>query len=463
MKNHDSIRILAQRLREHAAIHDQHVPHDGEQATWAQDLRAAADIISTARTAHPDEAVFRAAILDLASISEVLGLDPDAGGAAPILAAIEQLRVAWPADSAVLRSVVTAAQALDEASEELELDDGAGRAADLTHWHALDDALEDLHKTLFNERRAATASAPVDLSLPYEQALAELIDKIVPGLDTGDILADARHASMALDGRDLVLQTLIAHAEGRIDHAGNGLCPDELEGHDARDPDCAVCRALAGTAQPQQEEKEQAVIEAALEWWSERTVRDWGDIRLAKAVATLGGDWPGCDECDHQCGEDCRPMTVAEMHAAIDHQTADLIHAGILFADDEWTTPAGWEASEARTRELLRLKIRYVFVPENPAARDVLAERQRQVSAEGWTPEHDDTHTDCSMPLAAACYALDAAGYSVQRHQFWPWDLTWWKPGQPRRNLVKAAALILAEIERIDRAAAPAAKGADHV
>lgn len=50
MENHDSIRILAQRLREHAAIHDQHVLHDDEQATWAQDLRAAADIISPPNT-----------------------------------------------------------------------------------------------------------------------------------------------------------------------------------------------------------------------------------------------------------------------------------------------------------------------------------------------------------------------------------------------------------------------------
>lgn len=460
MENHDSIRILAQRLREHAAIHDQHVPHDDEQATWAQDLRAAADIISTARTEHPDEAVFRAAILDLASISEALGLDPDAGGAAPILDAIEQLRAAWPADSAALRNVVTAAQALDEASEELELDDGAGRAADLTHWHALDDALEDLHKTLFNERRAATASAPADPSLPYELALAELIDKIAPGLDTGDILTDARQASMALDGRDRVVQTLIAHAEGRVDHAGNGLCPDGLEGHDARDPDCVVCRALSRVAQPQQDEKEQAVIEAAMEWWAERTVRDWGDIRLAKAVATLGGDWPGCDECDHQCGEDCRPMTVAEMHAAIDHQTADLIHAGILFADDEWTRPAGWKPSDARTRELLRTKIRYVFAPGNPAARDVLAERQRQVSVEGWTPEHDDQHADGELARAGASYAAHAgANLNGQEPLFWPWERDWWKPGPARRMLVKAGALILAEIDRIDRAAARVAKG----
>jgi hypothetical protein len=35
----------------------------------------------------------------------------------------------------------------------------------------------------------------------------------------------------------------------------------------------------------------------------------------------------------------------------------------------------------------------------------------------------------------------------------WPWDRAYWKPRGPRNNLVKAGALILAEIERIDRAA----------
>jgi len=39
----------------------------------------------------------------------------------------------------------------------------------------------------------------------------------------------------------------------------------------------------------------------------------------------------------------------------------------------------------------------------------------------------------------------------------WPWAEKWWKPKNERRDLVKAAALILAEIERLDRAAGIAA------
>lgn len=87
------------------------------------------------------------------------------------------------------------------------------------------------------------------------------------------------------------------------------------------------------------------------------------------------------------------------------------------------------------------------------AARDVLAERQRQTCAEGWTPEHDDEHQLGELSQAAACYASQAFGqYGISA--FWPWAAKWWKPSQdPRRNLEKAGALILAEMERIDRTA----------
>lgn len=39
-------------------------------------------------------------------------------------------------------------------------------------------------------------------------------------------------------------QTLRDHAEGRIYHDNAGSCPDHVEGHDTRDPDCHVCQAL---------------------------------------------------------------------------------------------------------------------------------------------------------------------------------------------------------------------------
>ncbi|HHG8626211.1 TPA: hypothetical protein ACPYUI_002798 [Raoultella ornithinolytica] len=87
------------------------------------------------------------------------------------------------------------------------------------------------------------------------------------------------------------------------------------------------------------------------------------------------------------------------------------------------------------------------------ATADVLAERQRQVTAEGWTAERDDGYQNSELADAAACYAIHAhnQGFSTPAH--WPWSQDWWKQTSPRRDLVKAGALILAEIERLDRAA----------
>lgn len=103
------------------------------------------------------------------------------------------------------------------------------------------------------------------------------------------------------------------------------------------------------------------------------------------------------------------------------------------------------------------------------AAHDVIDERLRQQQDEGWTPKHDDKHSKGEMAVAAACYALPAdhremregepghRTFTPPRPRFWPWASSWWKPTDRRRDLVKAGALILAEIERIDRAAARAA------
>jgi hypothetical protein len=93
----------------------------------------------------------------------------------------------------------------------------------------------------------------------------------------------------------------------------------------------------------------------------------------------------------------------------------------------------------------------------------IAAERQRQVEREGWTPEHDDTHDDGELARAAACYAdphgfhdpLGAPGGWLGKRipARWPWDWSYWKPGATRvRALVKAGALIAAEIDRLQRA-----------
>lgn len=82
----------------------------------------------------------------------------------------------------------------------------------------------------------------------------------------------------------------------------------------------------------------------------------------------------------------------------------------------------------------------------------IARERQRQIDEEGYTAKHDDQHTDSELVEAALCYLL-----AEQRGRLpvWPWGLSDYKPSvsDPIRNLVKAGALIAAEIDRLQRLA----------
>lgn len=97
--------------------------------------------------------------------------------------------------------------------------------------------------------------------------------------------------------------------------------------------------------------------------------------------------------------------------------------------------------------------------PHEYVIMEIARERERQMGAEGWSLGYDDSHVHGELAQAAGCYALHAGlptpaqvapGMSPQD---WPWDTKWWKPKDRRRDLVRAAALIVAELERLDRAA----------
>jgi hypothetical protein len=96
------------------------------------------------------------------------------------------------------------------------------------------------------------------------------------------------------------------------------------------------------------------------------------------------------------------------------------------------------------------------------AAGDVLAERRRQVERKYYDTAHDDEHpcgeiaalaTYYAMPPAARDWPATETGYGeTWGEAIIPADWTVSKSGDRRRELVKAGALILAEIERMDRA-----------
>lgn len=90
--------------------------------------------------------------------------------------------------------------------------------------------------------------------------------------------------------------------------------------------------------------------------------------------------------------------------------------------------------------------------PLSPAMQAVIAERYRQIDVEGYSPEHDDLQNPIgSMSDAGACYIREAGSVSREPPSAWPWADAHWKPKGYRRNLVRGAALAVAEIEKFDR------------
>lgn len=103
----------------------------------------------------------------------------------------------------------------------------------------------------------------------------------------------------------------------------------------------------------------------------------------------------------------------------------------------------------------------------------IAAERERQITAEGYTPEHDDQHRLGEIADAAACHAATEGIYVLRQERVkgrghayrfrdpWPWSPSSDKRCQRRegdtkhasriRDLVKAGALIAAEIDRLLR------------
>lgn len=115
---------------------------------------------------------------------------------------------------------------------------------------------------------------------------------------------------------------------------------------------------------------------------------------------------------------------------------------------------------------------------ELPGIALIKAERERQMrrttkfeDGEGWSLDHDDEHIDRELARAALSYVSHYAvnswmfherfsrglqdGKKVYREEEppveWPWDESYWNPQDPMRDLVKAGALIAAEIDRLLR------------
>lgn len=89
----------------------------------------------------------------------------------------------------------------------------------------------------------------------------------------------------------------------------------------------------------------------------------------------------------------------------------------------------------------------------------IAQERVRQITVECWNAKHDDRYMNGQLAKAAQAYlnAIEWEGDEIkvrtERPPYpWPWGVSWWKPSENQvRNLVKAGALIAAEIDRLQR------------
>ena len=131
--------------------------------------------------------------------------------------------------------------------------------------------------------------------------------------------------------------------------------------------------------------------------------------------------------------------------------------------DGKWVELGSVAGVTSETQQLPQLPIHsvagYLNSIGSPGVSLIAMERQRQIEKESFTVEHDDMHPDGDLEHAAACY-IQANEYTDPalaplNGDLWPWEGKWWKPSSdPIRNLVKAGALIAAEIDRIQRVAA---------
>jgi len=84
---------------------------------------------------------------------------------------------------------------------------------------------------------------------------------------------------------------------------------------------------------------------------------------------------------------------------------------------------------------------------------DIKFERMRQMN-KGYKADHDDQYQHGELPSAAISYTLSAGGNDMDAEVSWPWPIELYDKASEkpmRQKLVIAAALLVAEIERLDR------------
>jgi len=133
---------------------------------------------------------------------------------------------------------------------------------------------------------------------------------------------------------------------------------------------------------------------------------------------------------------------------------------GVAGDDLTWVlvTPGGEDPGEL-SNLVAQCQLKLPATETTDGASLIASERARQVASEGWTPAHDDQHIAGELALAAASYAQPPGIRGTRNWQetgrmsgpptTWPGRHWEWQPSGNRIDeLVKAGALVAAEIDR---------------
>ncbi len=178
--------------------------------------------------------------------------------------------------------------------------------------------------------------------------------------------------------------------------------------------------------------------------------RDWPDWRTQSPDAPIEHDRSG------EAADPAEADAEAESGKAVARSRIEGRHDPDRYV--ELTDPD-------RYVELTWNKRKHDLTPTLPGVlADLVDERHRQIEVEGFTLAHDDKHSRAELARAAAAYALAGAGFvdpaqDVLASKAWPFGSDCPTITTARNTLIKAGALIVAEIERLDRADAAQAGG----
>lgn len=362
--------------------------------------------------------MFLAACAELGAVNEKLGLDPNDGGAEPILNAIEELQAA----------ALAAVTVLAHEPEHMDTEQSREYLVQFMEQHFTDTTY---HRYICAE--GGSNSLAGDFAWQLARALR------MRSCQEQHVAAPVEHLSTVLEQAANLAIKFTAAPRDYLGPTPNAMKMQAALGEKI----AAAIRALSVPLPTAAQTPQPMTAPTPAAETTSQIVADMRAARIGSALARLLAS----DPTTAACSEDDLSAAANDANAPpfVREQAAAMLEAREALV----AAPAAQDNASG-------------------AARDVIAERRRQIEKEGYSHEHDDVYVNDEIASFAAFYVMPPAARK------WPaeetgFGATWgeaiipvdWcaaKPGDRRQELVKACALVIAEIERFDRAAIAASK-----